>query len=165
MKYTQYIQTLKTQKDQGFTLIELLVVIIIIGVLSAIAIPSFIGQVGKARETDAKHNLGTIARSQQAYHFEKRSFANDIDNLNISGIGNSRYYNYPNPTVANSNIVKHQAIASNPYIDIVKNYAVGVYQAAGLFNIALCQGSDINVTVDVGDDVNDNCNNNGIRLK
>ncbi len=165
MKYIQYIQSLKKQKNQGFTLIELLVVIIIIGVLSAIAIPSFIGQVGKARETDAKNYLGTIARSQQAYHFEKRNFANDTNNLNIGGINTRRYYNYPNPNIANSNIVKHQAIAINPFEYIVKNYAVGVYHTAGSFDIALCQGSDINVTVDVGDDINDNCNNNGVRLK
>jgi type IV pilus assembly protein PilA len=65
----------QNKKDKGFTLIELLVVIIIIGVLSAVALPNLLGQVGKARETEAKNGVGTINRAQQAYFTEKGSFA------------------------------------------------------------------------------------------
>ena len=165
MKYISYINKLQGEQDRGFTLIELLVVVLLLGILATIALPSFTRQIGKARETDAKNNLGIIARSQQAYHFEKRSFANDLNNLNIAGIDNSNYYSYPNPTVANINLVKHQAIASNPSVDLIKNYSLGVYQVAGLFDIAICQGIDINQAVNVGNAVNDNCTNNGIKLK
>ena len=165
MKYLLYININKNKRNQGFTLIELAIVMVIVGMLSAIALPNFLGQRGKARETDAKNSLGTIARSQQAYHFEKRSFADNINNLNISGIGTSNYYNYPNPSVADSNIAKHQAIALDPTGDLVRNFAVGVYQSGGLFDIALCQSRDINQAVDVGNTVNDNCTNSGIKLK
>ena len=165
MKYIQFIQNIKTKRNQGFTLIELLVVLIIIGILSAVSLPSFIGQVGKARETEAKNNLGILARAQQAYHFEKKSFTNDINNLNISGISNSKYYNFPNPLVADSNIAKHQAIANNPFTDFVKNYAVGIYHTSGQFDIAICQGIDINQAVDVGNTVSANCTNSGIKIK
>ena len=61
------------ENNQGFTLIELLVVIIIIGLLAAIALPSFLSQADKARFAEAKAYIGTMSRLQQAYYLEKRT--------------------------------------------------------------------------------------------
>jgi len=53
--------------DHGFSLIELLVVILIIGVLAAIAIPSFLNQKGKANDAQAKTLARTAETAMEAY--------------------------------------------------------------------------------------------------
>ncbi len=58
------------EKDQGFTLIELLVVMIIIGILAAIAIPVFLNQREKARDTAATSDVSTLGKEIATYYVD-----------------------------------------------------------------------------------------------
>jgi type IV pilus assembly protein PilA len=57
----------RSADEGGFTLIELLVVILIIGILAAIAIPSFLNQKGKAYDASAKELARTAETTAETY--------------------------------------------------------------------------------------------------
>ena len=57
----------RSRDEGGFTLIELLVVILIIGILAAIAIPSFLSQKSKAADSSAKELARTMETTAETY--------------------------------------------------------------------------------------------------
>ncbi|AVZ30403.1 type IV pilin-like G/H family protein [Nodularia spumigena] len=81
-KFLQHILN-KKKDESGFTLIELLVVIIIIGILSAIALPSFLNQAAKARQSEGKTFVGAVIRAQQAFRIENPKFTDAFTSLEI----------------------------------------------------------------------------------
>ena len=57
----------RTQSESGFTLVELLVVMLILGLLAAIAIPSFFNQRDKAKDADAKEAVRTAQTAMETF--------------------------------------------------------------------------------------------------
>ena len=93
---TKLIQHMLNKKngEKGFTLIELLVVIIIIGILAAIALPSFLNQTTKAKQSEAKTYVATIGKTQQAYFTEKGTFAPALTYLSLGTPTATDNYSY-----------------------------------------------------------------------
>ena len=131
-KFLQYVSNKK--KEEGFTLIELLVVIIIIGILAAIALPSFLSQANKAKQSEGKQYVSSLNKGQQAYYAENTKFGSTVAELGIGLKTQTSNYVY---AITGGTAATSLATAVNT--DALKGYTGGV----GLITVA---GSDAKTT-------------------
>lgn len=61
-------------RSEGFTLVELMIVVAIIGVLAAVAIPSFVNYQLTSKRSEAFANLSALAKAQKSYYAEFNEF-------------------------------------------------------------------------------------------
>ncbi|WP_414406023.1 type IV pilin protein [Synechococcus sp. R65.1] len=109
--------------SKGFTLIELLVVIVIVGILSAVAIPQFLNQVRRSRTAEAQAALTAVGRASEVYRLDFSQYPSDYTTIKYGcpttycGAKQDKYMNdpwsapnYQTPVATNISSVSPQGI-------------------------------------------------------
>lgn len=126
----------RVEDDQGFTLIELLVVILIIGILAAIAIPSFLNQRTKGQDACAKSMLRTMQTAMETHYTDQNTYVggtmaalNAIENQIPSAGGACGGTATNQPYVGAAGAAACTAIAGGPSAQ--NDYCVGMTSTSG----------------------------------
>ena len=100
--FTTKLHKRLAQEESGFTLIELLIVLVIIGILLAIAVPSYLGFKDRANNTAASANVRSAIPAVEAFYADNGTYVGmttaalqaidaGIKVDNISGLGVATY--------------------------------------------------------------------------
>lgn len=105
--------------NKGFSLIELVVAMAIVGIIAAIAIPSYQGSMRKAIRSDAKAALMDLAARQERFFTENNSYTVTLSNLGYTSANSPEgYYSLaavagPTGSITTSFTVSANLIASS----------------------------------------------------
>lgn len=102
----------------GFTLLELMVTVAIVGILGAIAFPSYMGSVRKGRRVDASDAAANVLQAQERWRANNPQYTTTLSDLKISSAttGNGYYT---------------MAVTANGVVPLTRSYTLTFTPAAG----------------------------------
>jgi type IV pilus assembly protein PilA len=140
----------KKKAYEGFTLVELLVVVIIIGILAAIALPSFLNQATSAKQSEGRQNIAALTRAQQNWRSTNSAFADNFDKLAIGIVkgqtktdsSSSSVYTYTLGTTG-QDLATHSAEYKDNKLKSYSGAALTYVNAEGnsVWNSIICESS------------------------
>lgn len=74
---------MKQNSSQGFTLIEVMIAVVIIGILAAIAYPSYIDYIVKSGRSEGVAAVMKVANLQEQYYLDNRAYTTDMTKLGL----------------------------------------------------------------------------------
>lgn len=101
------------RRDDGFTLVELLVVMLVLGVLAAVAVPTFLGQREKAYRTTVVSDAKSLMTAEASRLIDETDYTEDVALLASDGFKQSQGVDLPLIKVVGSTYtacVKHRAL-------------------------------------------------------
>lgn len=140
----------RSGSESGFTLVELLVVMLILGLLAAIAIPSFFNQRDKARDADAKSGVRTAETAMETHATDNDGVYGGITAAGLIVI---------EPTLADSDLQDPTAATVNalPGDDADNSYTVTVNSENTPNTFSITRHSDGTTDLSCADAENDGC--------
>ena len=99
----------RINRISGFTLIELMVVLLIVGILGAVAVPTYRQYVIRSQRTEAKTALLRIAANQERHYLQNNTYTDDLSALGFgAGLSENGIYTL---SVPRADAITYQAVA------------------------------------------------------
>jgi len=136
----------RLESEKGFTLVELLVVILIIGILAAIAIPSFLNQRGKANDAAAKTAVRTAQTAMETWSTDNNGNYAGVD---ATGTELKSIEQTLNDSPANTLAVSYPA-GSQYQVDVTSTSGGRVYTIRRAANGSVVRSCTVPAGVDRG---------------